>query len=113
MRVLATIINSGMFPIAPLVDDRWLAVDLDRWLRRGKPVNPTSVNRLIDLHIGEFVHKEPLRCVKQPAGAGYLLSHSQVILYCMLSRLPRAAQIREALIKTINSDELPQMARVI
>jgi hypothetical protein len=106
VRVLATILSGGMFPFAPLVEDRWLAVDLDRWLRRGQHVDRANVKRLIDLHFDAFVHSEPLVCVRRPLGVDYLLSHSQAIMYCTKSRLPRAFDVMEVVIKTVCSGEV-------
>jgi hypothetical protein len=106
VRVLATILSAGMFPFAPHADELWMATDLDRWLRRGKAVNPPNVRRLIERHIEQFVHSEPLRCVRRPWGVDYLLSHSQVIMYCTKSRLPRAVDVMEVVIKTACSGEV-------
>jgi hypothetical protein len=86
----------------------WLHTAIDRWLWDGRERKPAKSIELIERNLAEFERYGGVPFVSTPfqtAGGiqtvrAALLSFGQSLLYCTLSEAPRAADVREALIRT-------------
>lgn len=97
----------------------WLHTEIDRWLWDGKDRKPADSRRLIEdnreeFHrYGELVAPEATNSGRpgRPAIA-YLLNFGHALLYCTLSEAPRAADVREALIRTFQKHTTGELVPV-
>jgi hypothetical protein len=86
----------------------WPHTEIDRWVWNGAERSPYLSKRLIDNNHVEFQELGRLTTLDvgnlDPQGGRpytvYLLNYEQAVLYCTLSKGPRAAGVRVALIRT-------------